>query len=78
MKSLGALFISCHVACGAVPALQPFFDTHCMDCHDAETKKGGLDLAAVSTVGTDAVALKKWIRVFDRVAAGEMPPAKKM
>jgi hypothetical protein len=77
MKSLGALFISCHVACGAVPALQPFLDTHCMDCHDAEMKKGGLDLAAVSTDGADAAALKKWVRVFDRVAAGEMPPAKK-
>jgi hypothetical protein len=77
MKSLGALFISCHVACGAIPALQPFLDTHCMDCHDAEIKKGGLDLAAVSTDGKDASALKKWVRVFDRVAAGEMPPAKK-
>ena len=61
----------------AAPAFQPFLDTHCMDCHDAEMKKGGLDLAAVSTDGADAAALKKWVRVFDRVAAGEMPPAKK-
>ncbi len=77
MKSLGALIISCHIAYGASPALQPFLDTHCMDCHDAEMKKGGLDLTAVSTDGSDAAALKKWVRVFDRVAAGEMPPAKK-
>ena len=48
-----------------------------MDCHDAEMKKGGLDLAALPTDGADAAALKKWVRVFDRVAAGEMPPAKK-
>lgn len=61
----------------AIPALQPFLDTHCMDCHDAEMKKGGLDLAALPTDGSDAAALKKWVRVFDRVAAGEMPPAKK-
>lgn len=61
----------------AIPALQPFLDTHCMDCHDAEMKKGGLDLAALPTDGADAAALKKWVRVFDRVAAGEMPPAKK-
>ncbi len=40
-------------------------------------KKGGLDLAALSTDGADAAALKKWVRVFDRVAAGEMPPPKK-
>lgn len=61
----------------AIPALQPFLDTHCMDCHDAEMKKGGLDLAVLPTDGADAAALKKWVRVFDRVAAGEMPPAKK-
>ena len=61
----------------ALPAIQPFLDQNCMDCHDAEMKKGGLDLAALSTDGTDAAALKKWVRVFDRVAAGEMPPPKK-
>ncbi len=61
----------------ALPAIQPFLDQNCMDCHDAEMKKGGLDLAALSTDGADAAALKKWVRVFDRVAAGEMPPPKK-
>lgn len=48
-----------------------------MDCHDSDVKKGGLDLSALSTDGGDAAALKMWIRVFDRVAAGEMPPPKK-
>ena len=48
-----------------------------MDCHDGEVKKGGLDLSKLSTAGTDAAALKQWVRVFDRVAAGEMPPPKK-
>lgn len=61
----------------AIPAIQPFLEKHCLDCHDAEMKKGGLDLAAVSTDGSDAAALKKWVRIFDRVAAGEMPPPKK-
>lgn len=61
----------------AAPAFRPFLDQHCMDCHDAEMKKGGLDLAALSTDGTDAAALKKWVQIFDRVAAGEMPPPKK-
>ncbi len=64
-------------AVAALPAIQPFLDQNCMDCHDAEMKKGGLDLSALSTDGTDAAALKKWVRVFDRVAAGEMPPPKK-
>ena len=48
-----------------------------MDCHDADTKKGGLDLSSLSTDGTDAAAHKKWVRVYDRVVSGEMPPAKK-
>ncbi|MEZ5384024.1 MAG: DUF1592 domain-containing protein [Prosthecobacter sp.] len=61
----------------ALPAIQPFLDQHCMDCHDGDVKKGDLDLAALSTDGSDAAALKKWVRVFDRVAAGEMPPPKK-
>jgi hypothetical protein len=77
MKGLLAFILLSHTAHAAAPAFQPFLDTHCMDCHDAEMKKGGLDLAAVSTDGTDAAALKKWVRVFDRVVAGEMPPAKK-
>ena len=57
--------------------MQPFLDQHCMDCHDADTKKGALDLSALPTDGADAASLKKWVRVFDRVAAGEMPPPKK-
>jgi hypothetical protein len=61
----------------ALPAIQPFLEANCLDCHDAEMKKGGLDLAALPTDATDAAALKKWVRVFDRVAAGEMPPPKK-
>ena len=71
----GAGFLG--AAQAATPAARPFLDRHCMDCHDAEMKKGGLDLSALSTDGADAAALKKWVRVFDRVAAGEMPPPKK-
>lgn len=71
------LLVFTSAAVAALPAIQPFLDQNCMDCHDAEMKKGGLDLSALSTDGADAAALKKWVRVFDRVAAGEMPPPKK-
>jgi hypothetical protein len=64
-------------ASAALPAVQPFLDRHCMECHDAEMKKGGLDLGSLSTKPEDAAAHKTWVRVFDRVTAGEMPPAKK-
>lgn len=48
-----------------------------MDCHDADVKKGGLDLTTLSTDGADAAAHKKWVRVYDRVVTGEMPPEKR-
>lgn len=62
----------------ATPALQPFLQRHCLECHDTETRKGGFDLTSLSTEPTEAATLKRWVRVFDRVAAGEMPPEKKV
>jgi hypothetical protein len=50
----------------------PFLQTHCIDCHDEDVKKGGLDLTSLAA---DDVAA--WTKVHDRVASGEMPPAKK-
>lgn len=72
-----ALIVCADPVIGAIPAVEPFLDQHCMDCHDGEMKKGGLDLLSLSTDGGNSAALKKWVRVYDRVAAGEMPPPKK-
>lgn len=56
--------------------LRPFLDAHCMSCHDAEAKKGGLDLTApIDWAKADDRA--RWVRVHDRVAKGEMPPGKR-
>ncbi len=57
--------------------LNPFFENHCIECHDETTKKGGLDLDALSRNPADAETLRRWVRVFDRVESGEMPPKKK-
>lgn len=54
--------------------LLPFFNEHCFECHDADTHKGGLDLDALSRDLADEAVMAKWVRLFDRVAAGEMPP----
>lgn len=58
-------------------ALVSFFDQHCYDCHDDSLTKGNLDLFALSTDLSDAENLRRWVRVFDRVKSGEMPPEKK-
>jgi mono/diheme cytochrome c family protein len=51
-----------------------FLGDHCTSCHNAEEKKGRLDLASLAMDPKDAANLALWIRVHDRVAAGEMPP----
>src|SRR3954453_8755092 len=53
---------------------QEFFNKHCADCHDASAKEGGLDLAALSRDQSDGETLRRWVRIYDRVSAGEMPP----
>lgn len=60
------------VTCAGAAAPAAFLETHCIDCHDAETKKGGLDLTALGDGD-----LSVWVKVHDRVSSGEMPPAKK-
>ena len=57
------------------PVLQ-FLEKRCIDCHDAATKKGGLDLTAPVVDLTDAATFARWVKVHDRVRAGEMPPRK--
>jgi hypothetical protein len=56
---------------------QPCFRRYCSDCHLEGTAKGGLDLAQVPTDLHDAEALRRWVRIYDRVRLGEMPPPKK-
>lgn len=53
-----------------------FVSQHCVECHDADVKKGGLDLTALKADLGDAATLALWVKVHDRVRAGEMPPEK--
>lgn len=83
MTPKALLFATCPLLLIASPAsaipptIQPFLQQHCIDCHDSDAKKGGLDLSTLSTDPSDHSALKKWVRIVDRVAAHEMPPPKK-
>ncbi len=58
-------------------ALQEFLDLHCVSCHNPETKKGGLDFQALSADFNNPGAFDKWVKVHDRIRAGEMPPAER-
>lgn len=56
---------------------EAFIEKHCVDCHDAETKKGGLDLTALPFYLDDPKTAATWVKVHDRTRDGEMPPKKK-
>lgn len=62
----------------ALPQVLPaFLQTHCFECHDDSVMKAGLNLANARFDPTDRDSFRLWQRVFERVHAGEMPPAKK-
>ena len=74
------IFLAANVVQGAPPPLpkwQPFFEKHCNECHDGETKKGGLDLTSMEWKPDESKNFEAWVKVFDRVNKGDMPPAKK-
>jgi hypothetical protein len=54
--------------------VKPFLEAHCLDCHDADAKKGGLDLSTLRYDLTDRELRRTWVLVFDRINKGEMPP----
>jgi hypothetical protein len=54
-----------------------FVQQHCVECHDADTKKGELDLTSFKFEPADQKNFAKWVLVHDRVKNGEMPPKKK-
>ena len=58
-------------------AADTFLGQHCFECHDADVKKGGLDLTALSLDLKDPRNFETWVKVHDSVADGEMPPKKK-
>ena len=77
---LAALAVLClaRAAAADVPQdVQTFLEQHCYACHDSVNRAGGLDLLELELDPTDPRGLATWARVYDRVAAGEMPPAKR-
>ncbi|MEO0414873.1 MAG: c-type cytochrome domain-containing protein [Verrucomicrobiota bacterium] len=57
--------------------LEGFFESHCWDCHDDDVQEGGFNFFELSRELEDEAALAKWVRIYDRVTSGEMPPPKK-
>ncbi|MBC7967522.1 MAG: DUF1587 domain-containing protein, partial [Fuerstia sp.] len=61
------------------PSAQPapardFIEQHCASCHEGSDAEAGLDLSTLGTDLSDAAVQARWVRIFDRVNDGEMPP----
>ena len=54
-------------------------DSRCLDCHDAETRKGGINLTKLLAADNlnEPKTAALWEKVDQVVRAGEMPPKKK-
>ncbi len=55
--------------------IRAYVETHCLDCHDGDRAKGGLDLSRLGLDLGNRQTFATWVKVHDRVRAGEMPPA---
>ena len=81
LKTFGFLFSAYWLAtfCPLVTAeiledeVSPLVQASCLDCH-GEGSETGLELDSLTYDLTDPHVFEKWVKVFDRVRSGEMPP----
>ncbi|HVS52376.1 MAG TPA: DUF1592 domain-containing protein [Opitutaceae bacterium] len=75
--TLGAFLVGCASAVRCEPAIAgaaEFTEKYCANCHDEDELKGGLDLTTLKYVPGDPSNFLTWVKVHDRLQAGEMPP----
>ncbi|MBL9188132.1 MAG: DUF1592 domain-containing protein [Opitutaceae bacterium] len=75
---MALLFSAAPLFAASVPPLAPaFIEKHCAGCHNDTDKEAGLDLTSLAFKPADRANFDLWIRLHDRVEAGEMPPKNK-
>ncbi|MBS0265445.1 MAG: DUF1592 domain-containing protein [Planctomycetes bacterium] len=47
---------------------------YCRECHSADTRSGGLDLTSLPLEPDRHENFARWVKIHDRLKAGEMPP----
>jgi hypothetical protein len=72
-----ALSVPAATSTAVPPKVATFLQKHCLECHDTDTHKGGLDLSSARFDLATPETFSHWVAVEDRVGAGEMPPKKK-
>ena len=64
----------------AKPSLDPvleILENRCIDCHDGETLKGGVDLESLLDSWGESKDVEKWEKVERAIVEGKMPPEDK-
>lgn len=56
--------------------VQPFFQTYCLRCHNAQKQEGDFRLDTLSRDFADQATAQRWAEVVFRMNSGEMPPKK--
>src|SRR5688572_3172316 len=55
--------------------VKPLLDKHCVECHGADVQEAGLRLDTLGIALHDDATMGTWVRVHDKLVAGEMPPS---
>lgn len=76
-KKIAVSLVVLALLAGEVGGASAFMERYCLDCHDSDTQKGGLNLETLTMESTSPDVLAIWTKAHDRVLAGEMPPSKK-
>lgn len=56
-------------------AVRAFITAYCLDCHNADSNEGGLNLESPAVAWADRDSIDQWTRVFDMLDDEAMPPA---
>jgi mono/diheme cytochrome c family protein len=77
MLSFSALICAPHASKAAAPfaGADAFLRKNCTMCHGSAAPQAGLDLTKLAYEPTNPDNFGKWVKIHDRVSAGEMPPA---
>src|SRR6266705_2449819 len=59
-------------------AVQPFFKTYCLRCHDAKLQKGDFRLDTLARDFTNPAIAQRWGEIVFRLNSAEMPPKKEL
>jgi len=70
---MATTYVAVCAAC-AESAAASFLEKHCVSCHTGNEAEAGLDLTTLGDDLSDPAVEQRWVRIFDRVHEGEMPP----